>query len=261
MKRFSVSLLFVFILTTSFADLKFPNYTGYINDFAGVIDPQTRSTMEDKSVKLNELANGYQVVVVTVENLQEHDIEYYANELFAKWGIGDRNKDTGALILFALEERTIRIEVGYGLEGAITDMKSGLIIRNYMIPYFSEGNFAKGLEIGQEAVLSLIAKELELDLENLDIQELDIEDDYSGTESSSNRFGFLLFAFLIIFFVVLSMIISKKNGGGGSGSGSSSGGGSYYGGGYSRGGSSRSSGGFGGFGGGSSGGGGASGRF
>ena len=95
----------------------------------------------------------------TVENLQGITIEEYAVELFEKWGIGKKDEDNGLLILVAVEEREVRIEVGYGLEGVITDLEAGNIINDIMVPNFKNGEFGKGIYESVVVVSSQISGE------------------------------------------------------------------------------------------------------
>ncbi|MBN2651401.1 MAG: TPM domain-containing protein [Spirochaetales bacterium] len=256
MKKKVSILFFLFIVSIAYSDLDLPKYRGYVNDFADVIDAQTEALIESKSMRLNELAPGYQVAVVTVPDLQGESVEFFSTQLFREWGIGSKEKNTGVLILLAVKERKVRIEVGYGMEGALTDMRSGIILDNYMVPSFKDDNFAQGLQLGHEAVLVVAAKEAGIDPAQLDITRAYNRLDQEQTESTNSKKDYLIFFFFFFLFIIgISFIFSKKGGKGGSGPRGRSGGG-YYGGGF--GGGSSGGGGFGGFGGGSSGGGGAS---
>ncbi|MCG9479474.1 MAG: TPM domain-containing protein [Actinomycetia bacterium] len=139
-------------------DIDIPGYTGYVNDFAGVLDPEVVSRLESLLSK-TESETTAEIAVVTVENLQGWVIEDYAIELFEQWGIGKKDKDNGVLLLVAIEERELRLEIGYGLEGAITDVESKRIIDNIIVPRFKQGDYSRGVYEGAEAVASYIYQE------------------------------------------------------------------------------------------------------
>jgi len=129
-------------------DINFPNYTGYINDYVGLLDYDSKSKLEALTSKI-ERETGSEIAVAIVESLQGITIEEYAARLFEKWGIGKEKQDNGILIIICTEgevgNRPLRIEVGYGLEGVISDFEARLIIDETIVPNFGEGNFYEGL--------------------------------------------------------------------------------------------------------------------
>lgn len=129
--------------------------TGYVNDFAGVLGASDRQALEAKLVSLKSRTSD-DVVVATVPSLGNETVESYAADLFREWGIGQKGKDNGVLILVAPSERQARIEVGYGLEGDLTDLQSGNIIRGVMIPAFRDNEYAKGIGGGVDAVSAIL---------------------------------------------------------------------------------------------------------
>lgn len=131
--------------------------TGFVNDFAGILDASTKQTLEAKLGALDQ-ATGAQVAVVTVGSLDGETVEGYSIRLAEEWGIGDKERDSGILILVAPNEREVRIEVGYGLEGPVTDLQAGLIIRNVMIPAFKQGDYDKGISESVDALSAVIMK-------------------------------------------------------------------------------------------------------
>jgi uncharacterized protein len=246
MRRFllsSIALLVVLIPQLGYAD--FPKPTGYVNDYAGVIQAGTRTKLEGVLQGV-EKKTGVEIAVVTIPSLEERPIEDYAVDLYQQWGIGKKGKDEGALILVAPHEKRVRIEVGYGLEGALNDAQAGRIIRDLMIPYFKEGDFTRGIVIGAQAVIAIALKEK-------GIEGSDLEGAAAAPSPARKKGGPLSVIFKILLFLVmvylfirhpwlfLFFLASAGRGGG------------MRGGGFS--------GGFGGFGGGLSGGGGASGRW
>jgi TPM domain len=127
---------------------EFPRPSGYVNDFASVLTEDDRVYLETflQAVERDTTAK---VVVATVTSLEGLTIEEYASRLFAYWGIGERTRDNGILLLVAPAERRVRIEVGYGLEGILPDGLAGEIIRTAIVPEFQRGNLRRGIGRGQ----------------------------------------------------------------------------------------------------------------
>lgn len=236
--------------------LTLPALTGRIVDQANIIPADTRAALETKLADL-EAKSGIQLVVATVPTLQGEEIEPYANALFRNWQLGEKTRNNGVLLLVAPNERRVRIEVGYGLEGTLTDALSKVIIANAIAPRFKAGDFSGGISRGIEDIITVLTTDAS---EWQKRPELRLDRDETGSPEDG-----IIFAFIVGFFVllivwpafrhfVLGMLanaaVTSGSGGGYSGGGSWSGGG-------------RSSSGGGGFsgGGGSSGGGGASGSW
>lgn len=125
-------------------EVDYPDYVGYVNDFASILDASTESDLKNLITTL-ENETSAEIAVVTVGSLKGITIEEYAVELFERWGIGKEEKDNGILFLVAIEEREVRIEVGYGLEGVITDLEAGNIINDIIVPNFKNGDFGPGI--------------------------------------------------------------------------------------------------------------------
>ena len=124
--------------------LDFPALTGRVVDQAGVMTVESRSDVEAKAKALDD-KSGIQLVVATVKSLQGNDIETYANQLFRFWKLGEAKKNNGVLLLVAPAEHKVRIEVGYGLEGTLTDALSSVIISSAIIPRFKTNDFSGGI--------------------------------------------------------------------------------------------------------------------
>ncbi len=216
----------------------------FVNDQAAVLDPASRDRLENALVDF-ESRTSIELAVVTVKSLDGNDIADVAHQIFQSWGIGKKGQDNGVLFLIAPNERRMRIEIGYGLEGQLTDAGAGRIRDEAVIPFFKQGDMTGGILNGASA----IAEKL------------------SGSPLNMNGFSppapptqqtvqpltkmQLLVVLIVLFFLFITVIrhpwllfflMSNRGGGGWSGGGFGGGGG-----------------GFGGFGGGSSGGGGASG--
>ena len=235
-----------------------PELTAPVNDFAHVIDADSASAM-DRMIRTLQAATGDVVVVATVPTIEPYgDIKEYAVKLFENHGkgIGQKGKSNGLLILLALKERRVWVEVGYDLEQWITDGFAGETSRDVMTPFFRNGRYGEGLSAGAGRIIGRIAQGRGVTLEGV-----------RAPRQASRQRGSAMPAWLPIVIFIVILIISRMGGGGGrrqrfwGGGGWSSGvgpfgggfGGSGFGGG---GGGGGFGGGFGGFGGGSSGGGG-----
>lgn len=252
-------LLLVLLAATPAIGQSFPALSGRVVDSAGMIDATTRQTLTDTLASF-EAKSSDQIVVATVPDLGGEAIEPYANQLFRHWKLGQEGENNGILVLVSRDDHEIRIEVGYGLEGALTDLHSRLIIENTMIPAFRDGDFSGGITKAVDDIIMVLEG---------NGAELEARARRNQSQSDLDWFEiFLISLFVVLFggafgFAVLARIFGRRLGpgrykwlgveieyGGGGGGGSSSGGG----------GGSSSGGGFSG-GGGSSGGGGASGRW
>jgi len=140
-----------------------PNYSGYVNDYAGVLSYENRQALTALIGELERKTTA-QIAVVTVDTIAPYDIEGYAVKLFEKWGIGQKGKDNGILLLVAIRERKVRIEVGYGLEGALPDAIAKVIIEDYIVPSFKEGNYNSGIVRGTVGIAKLVAEEYDVTL-------------------------------------------------------------------------------------------------
>ncbi|MFQ5952713.1 MAG: TPM domain-containing protein [Candidatus Omnitrophota bacterium] len=152
------------VLSCGAQEVRFPSPVGFVNDYAGVLSPGAKSEIESLARRIEEKTTA-EVVVVTVRSTAPLTIEQYAVELFQKWGIGKKGTDNGVLILVAVDDRKVRIEVGYGLEGAITDLQSKIIIEDLMTPAFKKGDFSLGVSAGVVMLAKLIRDEYGVDLD------------------------------------------------------------------------------------------------
>jgi uncharacterized protein len=142
------------------ADPSYPALTGRIVDGAKLIGADARERIEAK-LKAHEDKTSDQLVVATVPSLQGIGIEDFANGLFRFWKLGEKARNNGVLLLVAPNERKVRIEVGYGLEGALTDALSKVIITTAVAPKFKTGDFAGGIEGGVDAILTILSGDAE----------------------------------------------------------------------------------------------------
>jgi uncharacterized protein len=235
-----------------------PSPPHLVNDFANILTSEQEHALEQKLVAYDD-STSTQIAVVTIETLQDYPIEDVALQILRQWGVGGKEKDNGAVILVALKDRKIRIETGYGLEGAVPDITARQIIENDIAPNFRNENYYRAFDEATTSIMKAVAGEYQA------------PEGYSSNRKGSGgvSFGKIVLAFIILM-VIMGMFGGGNRGGGfmsrrgyrrfggpvifpgsfGGGSGWSGGGGGWSGGG---------GGGFGGFGGGSGGGGGASG--
>ena len=143
------------LLLGSAAAQSFPPLTGRVVDQAGIIPAQDEATLVDFLAR-HEAKTGNQVVVATVASLGGQTIEDYGVALGRAWGIGQQGKDNGAILLVAPNEREVRIEVGYGLEGELTDAISKVIIEGSIIPRFRSGDMVGGIRRGTEDIVAVL---------------------------------------------------------------------------------------------------------
>lgn len=153
----------MFCVAVSALNLPEPAEKLYVNDFADIFGEENEEYIFANSYELNR-RTGAQLVVVSVNSLEDLSIEEYSYELASKWGIGERGKDTGCMILIAPNERKIRVEVGYGLEGRLNDGKVGQYIREYATPFLKKNNFNSGIINLYNAILPQIYEEFGLEV-------------------------------------------------------------------------------------------------
>ena len=139
-------------------ELNFPELTGRVVDLAGLLDPERKAELTSQ-LEAHENETSNQIVVATVPTLNGYDIADYSNRLGRHWQIGTAEEDNGVLLVVAPNERKVRIEVGYGLEGALTDSLSSIIIQREILPAFRKDQFGGGIESGVAAIMSAVAGE------------------------------------------------------------------------------------------------------
>ncbi|MCL2063621.1 MAG: TPM domain-containing protein [Candidatus Cloacimonetes bacterium] len=244
MTKKNIALITIFLLVTSiWATIQFPKPQGWVNDFSEVFDPATKANLSNILTELNQ-KTGVEIAVVAVKDFQGLDRDTYATDLFESWGIGSRN-DEGILILLATEEREIKIEVGYGSEGYLTDGTAGQLLDEYVIPHLAANDFNQGLFYAGLVFSSYVAE-----AKGIELTGMPSNIPVSSHQQSNEQFYFeLILLAIFIFLVIITrgrilvwMMLLLGRGGRGGGRGGMSGG-------------------FGGFGGGRSGGGGAGRRF
>lgn len=213
--------------------LAFPALTGRVVDGAGLLTAAERASLE-QALKAHEEATTNQVVVVTLASLEGVPIEEYGYQLGRHWQIGQKGKNNGALLIVAPAERKVRIEVGYGLEGVLTDAVSRVIIETIIVPAFRSGQMGPGIVAGTGAIL----KTLTGDAPEVQAAAKRIEE----RQDEASPLALFLMLALIVFVIWASqrgIVIGGGRGGGfGGGFGGGRGGGDFGGGGFSGGGGS-----------------------
>ena len=154
-----VTVIFALLLAapaapTAVSALDVPALTGRVVDQAGIVSGDAERALTDYLRRVEE-ASGVQIAVLTIPSLEGEVLEQYAIRVVDEWQLGQEGEDNGALLLVSMEEKRIRIEVGYGLEGRLTDAASGVIIREYLQPYFRAGEFDAGIVNATQAIASV----------------------------------------------------------------------------------------------------------
>lgn len=240
--KYYVSILLSLFFASSIFALSVPNLTSPIVDNANLISDGVEQNINNQLEDLSD-STGIQLAVLTIPTLEGEVLESYSMKVAETWELGSAEKDTGVLLLIALEERSIRIEVGYGLEGVLTDTKCGLIIRNVIAPEFRNGNYQAGIVNAVNNMVGLVKGDESLVSKRV----------LNESSGDSGAFIFMGVVLLYGFIFVMAVISSKKRGprtgtgtrttpyvhhiprnfGGGGGGGFSGGGGSFGGGGAS----------------------------
>jgi uncharacterized protein len=176
--------------------LTFPPLTGRVVDEAGILDPATRQELTQKLADF-EAKTTDQIVVVTLKSLQGTTIEDYGYQLGRHWGIGQKDKNNGALLIVAPNERKVRIEVGYGLEGDLTDAVSRLIIENAILPRFRVNDYAGGISRGVDDIIQAVS---------VDPEEWRSRAEKRADHQSSSVDLFMMLLLLIVFIMIVRSV-------------------------------------------------------
>lgn len=200
--RRGLSFFFIFFSLTLFlavqvSALEVPRLQGRVNDYAELLSPATEASLESV-LKSLESSDSTQIVVLTIGSLQGDSLEEFSLRVVEDWKIGQQGLDNGVLLLVARDDRKIRIEVGYGLEGKLTDMTAGRIIGNVMGPRFKQGDFNQGIIDGIGAIVMTVRGEFTAAAET--------KPNGSGREDP----GGLLTSMIFIFFIFGSLLRKSK---------------------------------------------------
>lgn len=188
-----IAVLFVFNVAQAYV---YPQIQTRVNDYANILSPSVKASLEAKLEQYdNETSN--EIVVAIVSSMEGIDIDTYRFELFNEWRLGKEKNDNGILLVISIEEKKVGIEVGYGLEGALTDSIAGSIIRDEITPSFKEGNYDQGVTKGVDAIIAATKGEY-----------------VSAASSSSGGDGWIalgVFGGIIGLFIVIGVLASKAS--------------------------------------------------
>jgi uncharacterized protein len=186
-----LALLLIALTVLPVSARTIPAFKGYVNDYADMISGPVEAKLE-QTLKSFERTDSTQVAVLTVDSLEGDPLEDFSIRVAEKWGVGQKGKDNGVLLLVAKKERRARLEVGYGLEGVLTDLLAGRIIDDVITPRFKSGQFDQGLEAGVKAVIQATRGEFKAD---------QTSSRRGGRPEESPLFSYLLFGGFFISFL------------------------------------------------------------
>ena len=158
--KFFISCLILFFSTPYTWALEVPKLQSRVNDYAGMLSPQTVAALEE-NLKQLEKTDSTQIAILTIPSLEGDALEDFSIRVAEKWKIGQKKLDNGAILLVARDDHKVRIEVGYGLEGKLTDLISGRIIDGIIVPSFKSGNFDEGVLKGTDAIIAVVKGEFD----------------------------------------------------------------------------------------------------
>ncbi|MCB2013813.1 MAG: YgcG family protein [Sphingobium sp.] len=203
--RLSAMMLVAVLLLASHAYAQqFPELTGRVVDAANILDPAQEAALTAKLENLEQQSQR-QLVVATIPDLQGYEIADYGYRLGDHWGVGDKERDDGVILIVAPNDRKVRIEVGYGLEGILPDILAGRIIRNAIIPRFKADDYPGGISAGVDEITRLLLLPPE--------EARKVAQQAKQEASDNNDNGQLIFILFIIFiFFILPMIRRRRRG-------------------------------------------------
>jgi len=192
-KNIVISFVLLLLFATSvvaYYDLGSPE--GYVNDYTNTLTYEQKDALESKIAAFEQESTN-EIAVVIIDSMKGDYIENFAVKLFESWGIGKEKEDNGVLILVSMSERQMRIEVGYGLEGSLTDAQASWIIKNVMVPNFKENKYYEGIDQSVDKIIAITKGEFEV-----------------PEEDSISPLTVLVFIVILILGVAIAVIILKK---------------------------------------------------
>lgn len=197
LKKIFLSLLIFCACAICASALSVPELTGPVVDKANLLTVYDFQTLSTELVNISE-QTGTQIAVLTVPSLEGEALESYSMRVCEEWKLGSKKNDDGVLLLIAFNEKKIRIEVGYGLEGQLTDTKCGLIIRQIIAPAFQSGNYSKGIV---DAVFTIKSFVLDENVDSINT---------SSEPESSPASTVIVIIFMLFYFFVFTGSLSRK---------------------------------------------------
>ncbi len=193
----------------------FPALTGRVVDDAHMLSPQVQADLTRKLAAL-EANNSRQLIVVTLPSLQGYDISDYGYQLGRVWGVGQKGTNNGALFIIAPNERKVRVEVGYGLEGVLTDAMSNVILQRAVLPRFKAGDMPGGVAAGTDALIEQLGLDPSVaEQRAAQAQQQADAGRYARHGRGGNPLGRIVVLFVLLF--VISSIMGGRGGRGGGG--------------------------------------------
>jgi uncharacterized protein len=186
--------LLALVLPAAAAALDVPQLKGHVNDYASILSASEVARLEAKLTQF-EQTDSTQFVVLTIPSLEGEDLEGYSIKVAEAWKIGWKGLDNGVILLIANAEKKIRIEVGRGLEGRLTDLVSGRIIRTVIVPHFKKGDFEGGVEAGTTAIIEAVRGEFKAQDRGA------ASAGRSGTNSTSSMLTLAIFLVIALLFL------------------------------------------------------------
>lgn len=192
------SFFFLCLVLNAHAQLAVPEHGGkWVHDQAGVLTASSLSKLE-AVLKAERDSTSNQIAILILKSLEGDEISSFANRAFREWKLGQADKDNGVLFVISIDDRKVRIEVGYGLEGSLTDLISSRIIRNEVAPYFRRGDYEGGIVAGTFSIIDAI------------------KGTYKNTGGANrNKKIPVPGLFKILFFIVMILLVIRRRGGGG----------------------------------------------
>ncbi|MBN2626094.1 MAG: TPM domain-containing protein [Spirochaetales bacterium] len=198
MKRYLTFLLLTALAASSLWALKVPSLDGPVVDQAGILSSREERDLEEILMAFQNRTSA-QMAVLTVSSLKGESLEGYSIKVAEEWKLGQADRDNGILLLVALDERKVRIETGYGVEGSLTDLKCGFIIREEILPSFKSGDYYGGIKKGVLAATGIVAGSTDISAEELARYQRAQSSSSSRTSSGGVSFNFLFFILFLVF--------------------------------------------------------------
>jgi len=202
MIRLLLAALLALIAAPLAAQPQFPALTGRVVDNADILTPEAEAALTAKLAAL-ETQSQRQLVVATIADLEGYEVADYGYQLGRAWGLGDETRNDGAVLIVAPNDRKVRIEVGYGLEGYLTDALSSLIIQNQILPAFRNGDFPGGINAGTDAIIA------QLQLPPEEAAKVASEAGQTRESDGGFPFGVLIWIAFLFFFIILPIMAGR----------------------------------------------------
>ena len=202
MIRLLLAALLTLIAAPLAAQPQFPALTGRVVDNADILTPEAEAALTAKLAAL-ETQSQRQLVIATIADLEGYEVADYGYQLGRAWGLGDETRNDGAVLIVAPNDRKVRIEVGYGLEGYLTDALSSLIIQNQILPAFRSGDFPGGINAGADAIIA------QLQLPPEEAARVASEAGQTRESDGGFPFGVLIWIAFLFFFIILPIMAGR----------------------------------------------------